>query len=66
MSDPIQPFTLAVPEAELAFLTSGSISPAGPSPRRSTTGPRAPRWRALQELVSYWRDGYDWRGARRG
>ena len=40
---------------------AASARPGGPSARRSTTTPRACRWRRCRTLARYWATDYDWR-----
>jgi pimeloyl-ACP methyl ester carboxylesterase len=61
MSDAIEPFRLAVPEAELADLRERLARVRWPDRETVTDTAQGPRLDTLQALVEYWRDGYDWR-----
>lgn len=60
MSD-IRPFELAVPDAEIARLCAKIDDTRWPEKEPVDDWSQGTPLAALQDLVAYWRDGYDWR-----
>lgn len=57
----IKPFTLAISEAELADLKSRIDNTRWPEKEAVDDWSQGTPLAALQDLVGYWRQGYDWR-----
>lgn len=57
----IRPFTLAVPQAELDDLDRRLATIRWPERETVDDWSQGVPLAALQDLVAYWRDGYDWR-----
>jgi pimeloyl-ACP methyl ester carboxylesterase len=67
MTDEIQPFTIAVPQADLDDLAARLDRTRWPD-RETTAGTDAPWQQGLplelaQRIAAHWADGYDWRAA---
>ena len=58
---PPQPFKIAIPEAELEDLRERLARTRWPDEVPGASWALGTELRYLQELVSYWRHGYDWR-----
>ena len=65
MSEQIEPFTLAVPDAELEYLDRRIDLTRWPEPETVDDWSQGVPLAALHDLVGYWRDGYDWRWCER-
>jgi pimeloyl-ACP methyl ester carboxylesterase len=65
MSDAIEPFTLAVPQVELDFLAQRIDLARWPEQETVEDWSQGTPLGVLQDLVAYWRDGYDWRWCER-
>jgi pimeloyl-ACP methyl ester carboxylesterase len=61
MSDPIQPFRLAIADAQLDDLRLRLRQTCWPDRETVTDTRQGPRLEKLRALVDYWRDRYDWR-----
>jgi len=61
MSDLIETFRLAVPEAQLDDLRQRLRHTRWPGRETVTDTRQGPRLEKIQALVEYWRDQYDWR-----
>jgi pimeloyl-ACP methyl ester carboxylesterase len=61
MNEHIEPFALAVPDSELDFLHRRIDLTRWPEKETVDDWSQGTPLAALQELVGYWRDGYDWR-----
>jgi pimeloyl-ACP methyl ester carboxylesterase len=59
--DPVAPFRLAIPQAELEDLRARLSATRWPE--RETDGAQGVALDELRELCAYWADGYDWRRA---
>ncbi len=57
----IQPFTLAIPDSQLADLNTRIDLTRWPEKETVEDWSQGTPLAALQELVDYWRGGYDWR-----
>lgn len=57
----IQPFTLAIPDSQLADLNARIDLTRWPEKETVDDWSQGTPLAALQELVAYWRSGYDWR-----
>ncbi|MGN6497046.1 MAG: epoxide hydrolase N-terminal domain-containing protein, partial [Tsuneonella sp.] len=65
MSSAIQPFTVAVPDSELEYLHRRIDLTRWPEQETVDDWSQGVPLAALHDLVSYWRDGYDWRWCER-
>ena len=61
MPDLIEPFRLAVPEADLADLRDRLVRTRWPEPETVTDWSQGVPLVKAKELCDYWRTGYDWR-----
>jgi len=61
MSDIIEPFHLAIPEAQLDDLCDRLSHIRWPDRETVTDTRQGPALEKIQALVAYWRDRYDWR-----
>lgn len=61
MSTTIHPFTLAVPDADLADLQARLGATRWPDPETVADTSQGPQLSKLRALVARWRDGYSWR-----
>jgi pimeloyl-ACP methyl ester carboxylesterase len=61
MTDPIRPFTIDVPEAELGELRRRLDRVRWPAEPASGAEQYGTERATVQQLVDHWRDGYDWR-----
>jgi len=61
MSDIIEPFHLAIPEAQLDDLRGRLSRTRWPDRETVTDTSQGPSLEKIQALVAYWRDRYDWR-----
>jgi len=61
MSDTIEPFTLAIPQAELDDLRTRLSRTRWPEAETVADTSQGPRLEKIHALVDYWRDDYDWR-----
>jgi pimeloyl-ACP methyl ester carboxylesterase len=60
-SDAIRPFHIAMPQEQLADLRRRLAATRWPDQETVTDGSQGVQLAKLQELVRYWRMGYDWR-----
>jgi epoxide hydrolase len=61
MSERIEPFTLHVPDEDLADLRRRLAAVRWPAGGTVTDTSQGPTWDKLAALVAHWRDKYDWR-----
>jgi epoxide hydrolase len=61
MSDDLRPFTIAVPEGDLADLRDRLARTRWPEPEPVDDWSQGVPLGYLQDLCAYWRDQYDWR-----
>lgn len=61
MTDAIEPFHLAVPQADLDDLTRRLAGIRWPDPETVDDTSQGPQLAKVRALVERWRDGYDWR-----
>ena len=64
MSERIEPFTLHVPDEDLADLRRRLAAVRWPAGGTVTDTSQGPTQDKLAALVAHWRDKYDWRAAR--
>ena len=63
MNDPVQPFRIEIPDADLGQLRDRLASARWPGDLPGTGWERGVPLGYLMELADYWRTGYDWRAA---
>jgi pimeloyl-ACP methyl ester carboxylesterase len=63
MSDSIDPFRIAIPQADLDYLNGRLASARWPDELPGVGWTRGVPLHYLRELAEYWRTGYDWRAA---
>ncbi len=61
MSDLVEPFKLAIPEAQLESLRARLKQTRWPDRETVPDISQGPRLEKIQALIEYWRDQYDWR-----
>ncbi len=61
MTATIEPFTLNVPQAQLNDLTDRLARTRWPDRETVSDTSQGPPLASLEALLTYWRDGYDWR-----
>ena len=61
VTDAVTPFRLAVPDADLADLRDRLTRTRWPEPETVDDGSQGVPLTQVQEVCSYWADGYDWR-----
>jgi pimeloyl-ACP methyl ester carboxylesterase len=61
----VRPFTIRVPDAVLADLKARLANPRLPEPLQGDGWTLGTDIRYLRELLTYWRDGFDWRAQER-
>ena len=61
MSDAVEPFHLAVPQADLDELRTRLVRTRWPEPETVGDWSQGAPLDRMRALCAYWRDGYDWR-----
>jgi pimeloyl-ACP methyl ester carboxylesterase len=59
--DGIRPFRIDVPEEQLADLRRRIAATRWPDQETATDGSQGPELTTFQDIIRYWRTGYDWR-----